>query len=66
MSCPVVRLCKGACIFLNDEIFRQSCANEFNFKMGTMMVATTQIQLLVHSAVLIIPSYVKNEAGSMG
>ena len=39
MSCPVVQLCKGSCMFLEDEFFKQSCANEFAFNMGIMMAA---------------------------
>ena len=39
MSCPVVQLCKGACMFLEGEFFKQSCANEFAFNMGIMMAA---------------------------
>ena len=39
MSCPVVQLCKGSCMFLDGEFFKQSCANEFAFNMGIMMAA---------------------------
>ncbi|NRP31704.1 hypothetical protein XMV209_002972 [Aliiroseovarius sp. xm-v-209] len=39
MSCPVVQLCKGSCMFLEGEFFKQSCANEFAFNMGVMMAA---------------------------
>jgi len=39
MSCPVVQLCKGSCMFLEGEFFKQSCANEFAFNMGIMMAA---------------------------
>ncbi len=39
MSCPVVQLCKGSCMFLEGEFFTQSCANEFAFNMGIMMAA---------------------------
>ena len=39
MACPVVQLCKGACMFLEGEFFKQSCANEFAFNFGVMMAA---------------------------
>jgi uncharacterized protein len=39
MSCPVVQLCKGACMFLEGEFFKQSCANEFAFNFGIFMAA---------------------------
>lgn len=39
MSCPVVQLCKGSCMFLEGDFFKQSCANEFAFNMGIMMAA---------------------------
>jgi uncharacterized protein len=39
MSCPVVQLCKGSCMFLDGEFFKQSCANEFAFNFGVMMAA---------------------------
>ena len=39
MSCPVVQLCKGSCMFLEGEFFKLSCANEFAFNMGVLMAA---------------------------
>lgn len=39
MVCPVVQLCKGSCMFLEGDFFKQSCANEFAFNMGIMMAA---------------------------
>jgi uncharacterized protein len=39
MSCPIVQLCKGSCMFLEGDFFKQSCANEFAFNMGIMMAA---------------------------
>ena len=35
----VVQRCKGSCMFLEGEFFKQSCANEFAFIMGIMMAA---------------------------
>jgi uncharacterized protein len=39
MSCPVVQLCKGSCMFLEGKFFEQSCSNEFAFNFGVMMAA---------------------------
>lgn len=38
-TCPVVQLCKGSCMFLEGDFFKQSCTNEFAFNMGVMMAA---------------------------
>jgi uncharacterized protein len=35
-SCPVLQLCKGSCMFLQNEKFKQACDNEFAFNMGIM------------------------------
>lgn len=42
-SCPVVQLCKGSCMFLEGEFFKQSCANEFALNMGVLMVAVWRL-----------------------
>ena len=47
MTCPVVQLCKGSCMFLEGEFFKQSCANEFAFKMGIMMAAVWHLTGMV-------------------
>jgi uncharacterized protein len=47
MSCPVVQLCKGSCMFLVGEFFKQSCANEFAFNMGIMMAAVWHLTGMV-------------------
>ncbi len=47
MSCPVVQLCKGSCMFLEWEFFKQSCANEFAFNMGIMMAAVWHLTGMV-------------------
>jgi len=39
MTCPVVQLCKGSCMFLEGDFFAQSGANEFDFNMGIMTAA---------------------------
>lgn len=50
MSCPVVQLCKGSCMFLEGEFFAQSCANEFAFNMGIMMAAVWHLAGMVVGA----------------
>jgi len=47
LSCPVVQLCKGSCMFLEGEFFKQSCANEFAFNMGIMMAAVWHLTGMV-------------------
>lgn len=39
LSCPVVQLCKGSCMFLEDKFFEQTCKNEFAFNFGIMQAA---------------------------
>ncbi|WP_375568348.1 radical SAM protein [Seohaeicola saemankumensis] len=55
MSCPVVQLCKGSCMFLEGEFFAQSCANEFAFNMGIMMAAVWWLTGMVVVGVLPVP-----------
>ena len=55
MSCPVVQLCKGSCMFLEGDFFKQSCANELAFNMGIMMAAVWH---LTGMAVVCARSYV--------
>ena len=47
MACPVVQLCKGSCMFLEGDFFKQSCANEFAFNMGIMMAAVWHLTGMV-------------------
>ena len=47
MSCPVVQLCKGSCMFLEGDFFKQSCANELAFNMGIMMAAVWHLTGMV-------------------
>jgi uncharacterized protein len=47
MSCPVVQLSKGSCMFLERDLFKQSCANEFAFNMGIMMAAVWHLAGMV-------------------
>lgn len=47
MSCPVVQLCNGSCIFLEGEFFKQSCANEFAFNIGILMAVVWHLKGMV-------------------
>jgi len=39
MNCPVVQLCRGSCMFLEDDFFAQSCWNEYYFNLGILGAA---------------------------
>lgn len=34
--CPVLQLCKGSCMFLNGDLFAQSCENEYHYNMAIL------------------------------
>jgi len=34
--CPVVQLCKGGCMYLQDEHFAQSCENEYRYNVAIL------------------------------
>jgi uncharacterized protein len=34
--CPVLQLCKGACMYLQDDLFAQSCDNEFHYNRAVL------------------------------
>ncbi len=34
--CPVLQLCKGSCMFLNDSLFAQSCENEYHYNQAIL------------------------------
>lgn len=34
--CPVLQLCKGSCMYLHDELFAQSCENEYHYNMAIL------------------------------
>jgi uncharacterized protein len=38
-GCPVVQLCKGSCMFLQQDFFAQSCWNEYYFNIGILKAA---------------------------
>jgi uncharacterized protein len=35
-SCPVVQLCQGACLFLEDKYWTQACENLFYYNLGIL------------------------------
>ncbi len=47
MSCPVVQLCKGSCMFLEGDLFAQSCTNEFALNFGILMAAVWHLTGMV-------------------
>jgi uncharacterized protein len=34
--CPVLQLCKGACMYLDGELFAQSCENEYHYNYAVL------------------------------
>lgn len=34
--CPVLQLCKGSCMYLHDEMFAQSCENEYQLNLAVL------------------------------
>ena len=34
--CPVLQLCKGSCMYLHDDLFAQSCENEYHYNMAIL------------------------------
>jgi len=45
--CPVVQLCKGACLFLEDDLWRQACDNSFTWNLALLAVALYWLTRLV-------------------
>lgn len=34
--CPVLQLCKGSCMYLDDALFAQSCENEYRYNLAIL------------------------------
>ena len=34
--CPVLQLCKGSCMYLEGDLFAQSCENEYQFNLAVL------------------------------
>lgn len=41
--CPVVQLCKGGCMYLEDDLFAQSCENEYHYNLAVLEGVLQQI-----------------------
>ncbi len=46
-QCPVVQLCQGACMFLEDELWSQACDNSFTHNVAVMASALYWLTRLV-------------------
>lgn len=38
-NCPVVQLCQGACMFLNDGLWTQACDNSFTWNLSVLAMS---------------------------
>ena len=45
--CPVVQLCKGACMFLGGDLWRQACDNSFTWNLSMLAVSLYWLTRLV-------------------
>lgn len=48
-KCPVLQMCKGACLFLEDEYWTKACDNSFSYNLGILAAAlfhTTRLVLI--------------------
>lgn len=41
--CPVLQLCKGSCMYLHDDLFAQSCENEYQFNVALLAAVLHQL-----------------------
>ncbi len=39
VKCPLVQLCQGACLFLEDDLWQQACDNSFSYNLGILAAA---------------------------
>jgi uncharacterized protein len=46
-TCPVLPLCQGACLFLEDELWRQACDNSYWHNLGVFAAALYWLTRLV-------------------
>lgn len=47
VKCPVLQLCQGACLFLEDDMWKQACDNSFAYNVGAMAAALFHATRLV-------------------
>ena len=45
--CPVVQLCKGACLFLEGDLWRQACNNSFTWNLALLAISLYWLTRLV-------------------
>lgn len=41
--CPVLQLCKGSCMYLQNDLFAQSCENEYQFNLAVLGAVLHQV-----------------------
>ena len=46
-SCPVLQLCQGACLFLEDRLWRQACDNSFTHNLAVLAASLYWLTRLV-------------------
>jgi uncharacterized protein len=46
-TCPVLQLCQGACLFLEDDLWRQACDNSFTHNLAVLASALYWLTRLV-------------------
>ena len=46
-NCPVVQLCQGACMFLEDDLWSQACDNSFTHNLAVMAASLYWLTRLV-------------------
>lgn len=54
-SCPVLHLCKGACMFLENSFWETSCANAYSDNVALFALS-------IHAMTGYIPTLIKNDA----
>jgi len=42
-KCPLIQLCQGACLFLEDELWTQACDNSFAYNLGVLAASLFRI-----------------------
>jgi uncharacterized protein len=47
VKCPVVQLCQGACLFLEDDLWRQACDNSFTHNVAMLAAALYWLTRLI-------------------
>ena len=35
-NCPVIQMCRGACLFLENELWEQACENAYHYNLGLL------------------------------